>query len=113
MVTLDESWLYFMTYHERIWLPEGTEAPQRERIIVQSRKTMLTIVCNHAGFYRIVALPKGMKFNAGYYFPYLLDRLAEWRRSEVGGQIEGCMSTRAMLELILRRRLPNSSQAIA
>jgi hypothetical protein len=33
-----------MTDHERIWLPEGTEAAERERITVQSRKMVMTIV---------------------------------------------------------------------
>jgi hypothetical protein len=44
IVTLDDSWFYFTTDHERIWHPEGTEAPERERITVQSRKMMVTIV---------------------------------------------------------------------
>jgi hypothetical protein len=30
IVTLHESWFDFATHHERIWLPEGTEAPERE-----------------------------------------------------------------------------------
>jgi hypothetical protein len=43
------------------------------------------IVWNPTGFYRIVALPKGMKSNAGYYSSHTLDPLAEWRKSQVGG----------------------------
>jgi hypothetical protein len=61
IVTLDKSWFYFMTYHERFWLREGTETPERERITAQSRKMMVMIVWNSTGFYRIVAFPKGMK----------------------------------------------------
>jgi DNA-binding transcriptional ArsR family regulator len=38
IVTLNESRSYFMIVHERICLPEGTEAPERERITIQSRK---------------------------------------------------------------------------
>jgi hypothetical protein len=59
IVTLDESRFYFTTAHERIWLPEGTEAPERERIIVQLRKIIVTIVWNPTAFYEIVALSKG------------------------------------------------------
>jgi hypothetical protein len=84
IVTLDESWFYFTIDHERIWLREGTEAPERERITVQSRKIMVIIVWNPAGFYRIVGLPKGMKFNPDYYISHRLDPLSEWRRGEVG-----------------------------
>jgi hypothetical protein len=57
---------------------------KREQITVQSSKTMVTIVWNSTGFYQIVALPKGMKFNAEYHSAHLLDTLAEWRRSQVG-----------------------------
>jgi hypothetical protein len=84
-VTLDESWFYFTTDRERIWLPEGTEALERERITVQSRKMMETIVWNPTGFFRIVALPKEMKFHADYYICHILDPLAEWRRGQVRG----------------------------
>jgi histone-lysine N-methyltransferase SETMAR len=85
IVTLDESWFHFTTDHERIWPPEGTEAPEREWITVQSRKMMVTIVWNPRGFYRIVALPKGMKFDADDDISHIFDPLAEWRRSQVGG----------------------------
>jgi hypothetical protein len=85
IITLDEFWFYFATDHGRIWLPEGTEAPERERITIQSRKIMVTIVWNPTGLYQIVALPKGMKFNADYYISQILDPLAEWRRSQVAG----------------------------
>jgi histone-lysine N-methyltransferase SETMAR len=84
IVTLDESWFYFTTDQERIWLPEGTEAPVRERITVQSRKTMMTIVWNPPGFYRTIALSKGMKLNTNYYISHRFDSFAEWRRSQVG-----------------------------
>jgi hypothetical protein len=63
-IILDESRFCFTTDQERIWLPEGTEAQEREQITVQSRKMMLTIVWNSPGLYWIVALPKGRKFTA-------------------------------------------------
>jgi transposase len=46
---------------------------------------IVTIVWNPTEFYRIVAFPKGMKFNADYYISHILDPLAEWGRSPVGG----------------------------
>jgi hypothetical protein len=67
IITFDEFWFYFTTNHKRIWLPEGTEAPEREWITIQSKKMMVTIVWNPTGFDRIVALPKGMTFNADCY----------------------------------------------
>jgi hypothetical protein len=85
VITLNESWFYFTTDHERIWLLEGTKALKRERITVQSRKMMVTIVWDPTWFERIVTLPKGMKFNADCYIFDILDPLAEWRSSQVGG----------------------------
>jgi hypothetical protein len=84
-VASGESWFDFTTDHERIWLPEGTEAPEREPITIQSRKMMATIAWNPTGFDRIVALPKGMNFSPDYYISHILDPLDEWRRSQVGG----------------------------
>jgi hypothetical protein len=46
IVTLDEPWFYFTTDHEWVWLPEETEAPEREQITVQSRKMIMAIVRN-------------------------------------------------------------------
>jgi hypothetical protein len=77
VVTIDDSWFYFTTDHDWIWLPEVTEAPKREGIIIQSRKIMVTIVWDPTGFYRIVALHKGMKFDAAYAIPQMVDPLAE------------------------------------
>jgi histone-lysine N-methyltransferase SETMAR len=85
IVTLDESWFYFTTGHEWIWFSEGTEAPERERIIIQSRKMMVTIDWNPTGFYRIVALPKGTKLNPDYYISHIFHPPTEWRRSQIGG----------------------------
>jgi hypothetical protein len=113
IITLDESWFYFATFYEWVWLPEGTEAPERERINVQSRKVMMTIVWNLIGFEQIVARPKGMKFNANYSISHMLDSLAEWRKAKPGARIEDCTSTLTVLPLTLRTRLMNFSQAMA
>jgi hypothetical protein len=84
IVTLDEFWFYFTTDHEQIWLPQGTEATEREQMTVQSRKMQVTIVWNPTELYRIAALHQGMKFNADYYISHILDPLAGWRRSQIG-----------------------------
>jgi hypothetical protein len=59
-------------YQSRIYLlsPED-ETPQRERKTVSSSKMMLTIVWNLHGFHMIDVLPKGSKFNAGYYISHI------------------------------------------
>jgi hypothetical protein len=44
---------------------------------------IMTIVRNHTGFYRIIPLPKGTKFNEDYYICHILDPLVEWQTSQV------------------------------
>jgi hypothetical protein len=78
IMTLGESWFYFATDYEWIWLPEGTEAPEREQIAIQSRKMMVTIIWNPRGFYQIVALSKGIQFNVYYCISHIFDPFAEW-----------------------------------
>jgi hypothetical protein len=46
---------------------------------------MAIIVWNSAGFYRIVAFPKRMKFNADCCISHVINPLAEWGRSQVRG----------------------------
>jgi hypothetical protein len=66
IVTLDESWFYHSTDHERIWLAPGETLPDRERHAIQSPKFMLTRVWGGPGFYVVKLLPKGGTFNASY-----------------------------------------------
>jgi hypothetical protein len=100
--TLDESWFYLTTDCGQIWLPEGTEAPERERITAQSREIMVTIVWKHTGLYRIVALPKGMKFNADYSSLRDLIHSPSGEGARSGARIEDRMSARTILALTLR-----------
>jgi hypothetical protein len=84
IVSFDESWFYFTTDHERIWLAEGIEAPEGgDHCSVEKNDGD-----NCLDSYRVLPdcpLPKGMKFNGGYYISYILDPRASWRRSQVGG----------------------------
>jgi hypothetical protein len=61
------------------------ELKNRSESSSSREKMIMTIVWNPTGFYRIVALPKGMKFNADYYISHMLDPLAEWQTSSVRG----------------------------
>jgi hypothetical protein len=81
-LTLDESWFYFSTDNERIWLTAEQLVPDRERHMAQSPKLMLTVAWNHSGFYVVAALSKGVKFNDGYY-TYTTEIL---ERMKVGGR---------------------------
>jgi hypothetical protein len=67
-----------MTDHELLWLPIHGKVPDRERVTIQSRKVMLTIVCGPTGFAVVTAIKTGCKFNAGYYVSNVPTPLSEW-----------------------------------
>jgi histone-lysine N-methyltransferase SETMAR len=92
IVTLDESWFYFSTDHERIWLAPGEKVPDRERHMIQCPKMTITIVWNPSGFHIVTALPKGLKFNACYYTREILQEIKNWREQQgVGGGRKLCV----------------------
>jgi hypothetical protein len=59
IVTLDESWFYYITGHELIRLPPDGKVRDREPVTIQSKKVMLTIVCGPTGFAVVLALEGG------------------------------------------------------
>jgi hypothetical protein len=42
---------------------------------------MLTVAGNHSGFHVVTALPKGLRFNAGYYIQQKYSK-----KSKIGGR---------------------------
>jgi hypothetical protein len=79
IITLDESWFYFSTDHEMIWLQSDEKVPEREKHTIRSKTLMLTIVGNSSGFYFIDVLSNGCKFNASHDLTNILGPLADWR----------------------------------
>jgi hypothetical protein len=77
-LTLDESWFYFSTARERIWLTPEQLVPDRERNMIQSPKLMPTVAWNPSGSQVLTALPRGLEFNAGYYVMAILERIKNW-----------------------------------
>jgi hypothetical protein len=65
-VILDESWFSYITDHELIWLPPDGNDPDLERVTIQSKKVMFTILWTPTGFSVLIALGSGCKFNAGH-----------------------------------------------
>jgi hypothetical protein len=55
---VDNDWFHFTADHKGSWFTEATKAPKRERITVQSRKMIVTIVWNPTWFHRIVTLDR-------------------------------------------------------
>jgi hypothetical protein len=59
VVTLEESWFYFATDHEQIWMRPEEEPPALSRRMIQDRKIMVTVAWNLLGFHIVKALPRG------------------------------------------------------
>jgi hypothetical protein len=49
IITLDESWFYLCTDHELIWLAPREMVPERERHMIQSPESMITLRGMQAG----------------------------------------------------------------
>jgi hypothetical protein len=78
VITLDESWFYLCTDHELIWFAPGEMVQERERHMIQCRKSMTTVAWNTSGFHLLVTLPKGAKFSASYYTNGILEEIRKW-----------------------------------
>jgi deoxycytidine triphosphate deaminase len=53
LVTLDEAWFYFSNQHQQIWLPYQEDPQRIQRQMINSPKTMLTVVWNPHGFHLV------------------------------------------------------------
>jgi hypothetical protein len=76
---------YCIADHEFIWLPPDGKVSDRDRVTVQSKRVMFTIVRSLTGFAVVVAIENGCKFNAGYYVSKVLALLSEWLCERGGG----------------------------
>jgi hypothetical protein len=63
----DESWFYFASDDDHMWLPEDAEVPTRPKRTIVSPKRMLTVFWSPLGFAVVELLPKGAHFDAGYF----------------------------------------------
>jgi hypothetical protein len=88
IVTVDDSWFYYHTDHESIWLRSGEQVRERTcvSVSVQCKKLMVTIarVLNPTGFHGIRVLPKGCKFNSSYHQNAIFEPLSEWQSGQAG-----------------------------
>jgi hypothetical protein len=76
MRTLDDSWFYFTTDSECIWLPQHAPPPETQRLTISDKKMMVTIGGNPACFWGIAARPKGSKFHINSFIPEISTRIA-------------------------------------
>jgi hypothetical protein len=90
----------FFTDHESIWLAPAQPAPDREPYMAQFCKLMLTVIWNPEGFRVLTALPRGVKFNAGYHTTEILERIEIAGKGKNLAPFENRLSTQTMRCLI-------------
>jgi hypothetical protein len=84
-VTLDESWFYPHTDHERIWLAPGETRQDREGHTIQSPKFMPAIVWGLLGVMSSSSCPRvAGSFNPSHYTTEILSEVVRWRNEEPG-----------------------------
>jgi hypothetical protein len=49
-LTGDESWFFYSTDYEQIWIPQGEKAPTRARRIISRQKVLIAICWSPLGF---------------------------------------------------------------
>jgi hypothetical protein len=84
---MDESWFYYITDHELIWLPPDGKVSDLERVTIQTCTVMLTLMWDSTGFAAVIATESGCKFNIGDYVSKMLTPLSEWWRERGGGDL--------------------------
>jgi hypothetical protein len=84
LMTLDESWFYLSTSHEKVSIQAGQQPPETVKHMIGDRKMIVAIVWNPQGFHLVDVLPKGQKFNANYYIDRILRQLLENRSTGRG-----------------------------
>jgi hypothetical protein len=81
-LTVDESWLFYSTDYEQMWLPQREKAPTRTKRIISTRKVMIILFWSPLGLPVIDALPAGEKFTARYFHNDILPQIAEPQSSD-------------------------------
>jgi histone-lysine N-methyltransferase SETMAR len=81
-LTGDESWFFYSTDYEQMWLPRGEMAPTRARHIISRPKVLITIFWSPLSFPVIDVLPTREKFTALYFCDNIAPQIAEQRSSD-------------------------------
>jgi hypothetical protein len=103
-LTGDESWFFYSTDSEQMWLPRGEMAPTRARHIISTPKVLITIFWSPLGFPVIDALPAREKFTALYFCDNIVPQIAEQRSSDARPkQVENWLS-RWTMRLLTERK---------
>jgi hypothetical protein len=96
-LTRDESWFFYSTDYEQMWLPRGEMAPTRARHIISTPKVLITIFWSPLGFAVIDALPTEESLQHSIFATILYYRLrSSDRQMRDKKRVENSLSTWTM-----------------
>jgi hypothetical protein len=75
ILTDNESWLFYYTERDSIWLPPDVEAPEVARRLINTPKIMVTVFWNLTGIHVFDCLPKDRSFNAAYFIGHIFSKI--------------------------------------
>lgn len=76
-LTADESWLFYATDFERIWVSEGEMPQSRPRTVTSTPKVMVSIFWSPIGFPLITALPPKTNFSSAYLCGNIIPKIIQ------------------------------------
>lgn len=76
-VTGDESWFFYESPNNGLWMPPDSRAPQAQKRSHYAPKTMITVFWNIDGALVVEALPAAMTWTADYFVESILSKIVE------------------------------------
>jgi hypothetical protein len=74
-LTGDESWFFYVTDFERMWVPEGQRPQSWPRTIISTATVMVSIFSSPIGFPVITALPPKTSFSSVYFCDHIIPKI--------------------------------------
>jgi hypothetical protein len=72
---LDEAWFYFANQQKQIWLLGNEDSPTKAQQMIDSPKTMLTLVGNPHRFHLVKILPTRYKWTSQSFRDHILPEI--------------------------------------
>jgi hypothetical protein len=72
LLTGDETWIFHENFHNKAFIHEGEERPERARRFQGSKKTMLTVFWGGAGIRLVHRMPPGETMNSDKFISDIL-----------------------------------------
>lgn len=73
----DETWIYFISTWNSMWLEVGRPIPEKPKRMIGSKKVMISVIWGITGIKSIKMLPIGEKFNKYFFAQSVLGNLAK------------------------------------